>query len=66
MWGGGGGVSCNKLHVASCNTNKFITFVESVRPKKVYHIRISMDVECYIDVAQVTEGLDGGGGSGIL
>ena len=27
-------------------------FVDLKRP---YHIRISMDVECYIDVAQVTD-----------
>ena len=26
-WGGGGGASYNKLHGASCNINKFITFV---------------------------------------
>ena len=35
--GGGGaeeGASCNKLHGTSCNINKFINFVESVRPKK--------------------------------
>ena len=32
--GGGGGASCNKLHGASCYTNKLINFVESVRPKK--------------------------------
>ena len=43
--------SCNKLHGASCNINKFINFVESVRPKRPY----GMDVECYIDVAQVTD-----------
>ena len=28
------GASCNKSHGASCNTNKFINFVESVRHKK--------------------------------
>ena len=48
---GGGGAwardSCNKLHGASCNINKFI--------KRPYHIRISMDVERYIDVAQITD-----------
>ena len=30
----GGGASCNKLHGAICNINKFINFVELVRPKK--------------------------------
>ena len=42
FWGegeGGGarwvaGASCNKLHGACCNINKFINFVGSVRPKK--------------------------------
>ena len=48
--GGGGrseGGNSNKLHGASCNTNKFINFVESVRPEKA--------IPCYIDVAQVTD-----------
>ena len=34
MGGRGVGASCNKLHGASCNINKFINFIESVRPKK--------------------------------
>ena len=50
-----GGASCNKLDGASCNIDKFINFVESVRPKKAIPIRISMDVECCIDVLQVTD-----------
>ena len=33
----GAGASCNKLHGASCNINKFINFVESVRPEKAIY-----------------------------
>ena len=58
MCGGGGAAeaSCNKLHGTSCNTNKFINFVESVRPKKaIPYTMISIYVECHIDVVQRTD-----------
>ena len=48
---GGGGLVVTNCTGRGGEAGKFINFVESVRPKRPY----GMDVECYIDVAQVTD-----------
>ena len=52
--GGGGGVVTNCAGQVVTPINSYILLNQSDL-KRPYHIRICIDVECYIDFAQVTD-----------
>ena len=54
VWRGWGVVVTNCTGLLVTPINSLILYNQSDL-KGPYHIRISMDVECYIDVAQVTD-----------